>query len=81
MYWRRGRTLDKTGERELCCLVCSAGTFIGCVCNVKSKLITQAEKSDKSLIRLHKLFMDAVGCYKRLIIKINRLVLFAGSLH
>ncbi len=44
MYGYRGRALDKTGEREFCCLVCGAGTFIGCVDNVKCEQITKGEK-------------------------------------
>ncbi len=34
MYWRRGCTLDKTGKGVVF-LVCSAGTVVGCVDNVK----------------------------------------------
>ncbi len=40
MYWRRGRTLDKAGERVVL-LVCGAGTYIGCVDNVKCEWITK----------------------------------------
>ncbi len=35
--------------REFCCLVCSAGTFIWCVDNVKSEKITKGEKMTKVL--------------------------------
>ncbi len=39
-------------ERELRCLVCSAGTFIGFVDNIKSKLITKGERMTKGELRL-----------------------------
>ncbi len=80
LYWRREHAL---GEMTAVRLMCTAGTFTGCVDNVKSEQmtnhfgktnkvyettkgeqITQAGKSDKRWIRLHKLFTDTVGCYK-----------------
>ncbi len=56
MCWRRGPALDNTGERVVF-VVCIAGSFIGCVDNVKSEQLTKGEKitqdgkSVRSLIR------------------------------
>ncbi len=36
-----------TLERELCSLVCNAGTFIGCVDNAKSEKIGKGDKTTK----------------------------------
>ncbi len=43
---QRESTHDKTGERVVC-VVCSAGTFIGCVDNVKSEKIIKGDKMTK----------------------------------
>ncbi len=37
-------------ESGLCCLVCDAGTFRGCVDNVKSKQIRKSEKMTKVMM-------------------------------
>ncbi len=60
--------LDKTGERVLF-VVCTAGSFIGCVDNVKSEEITKGEKITQDgkmcqkFDKVTKFFMDAVGRY------------------
>ncbi len=46
MYWRSERAHERTGARVVF-VVCTAGTFIGCVDNVKSETITRGEKMTK----------------------------------